>query len=137
MPHPLHRHLAILLAASALAAACGANQAEPVPTSAVVPITAATATTAAGSSSTAGTTVPEPTTTASTLATTTVPTIATFPGMPPVIDPENIYSEAVAGKMSPNTDGALEYVYVPSNDDGTITVIDQKTFEIVDKYRTY
>jgi DNA-binding beta-propeller fold protein YncE len=56
--------------------------------------------------------------------------------MPPVVDPTNLYSEAAAGKMSPNTEGALNYVYVPSNDDGSITVIDQNTLKIVDKYPT-
>lgn len=56
--------------------------------------------------------------------------------MPPVIDPTNIYSEATSGKMAPITEGKPHYVYVPSNDDGSITVIDQNTLEIVDKYRT-
>jgi DNA-binding beta-propeller fold protein YncE len=138
VPLPLRRHLSILLVAS-LFAACGANTAEPPATSSVVPITAAPPVTVGSSSSASTATTdgtPEPTTTAATLPTTTLPKIPTFPGMPAVIDPDNLYSEAVAGKMSPNVQGALEYVYVPSNDDGSITVIDQKTFEIVDTYRT-
>jgi DNA-binding beta-propeller fold protein YncE len=56
--------------------------------------------------------------------------------MPPVVDPANIYSETAIGKLSVNVDGAKEYVYVPSTDDGTITVIDQNTLGIVDTIQT-
>src|SRR6185436_12333173 len=36
-----------------------------------------------------------------------------FPGMPPVIDSKNLYSESVAGKFSPAVAGVLPRVYVP------------------------
>ena len=53
--------------------------------------------------------------------------VKTIDGMPPVPDPANIYSEAAAGKMNPVTADAKRYVYVPSNNAGTVTVIDQDT----------
>ena len=56
--------------------------------------------------------------------------------MPPVPDPSNIYSEATAGKLSPVTANHKSYVYVPHNDDGSVTVIDQNTLEIVNKFPT-
>jgi len=39
--------------------------------------------------------------------------IATVPGMPPVVDPRNLYSETTAGKLSPAVAGDLPRVYVP------------------------
>ena len=41
-------------------------------------------------------------------------TVTTVPGMPPVADPANLYSETVAGKLSPAVKGALPRVYVPN-----------------------
>ena len=38
-----------------------------------------------------------------------------YPGMPPVTDPTNLYSETAAGKMSPATQGALARIYVPEH----------------------
>ena len=40
--------------------------------------------------------------------------VATVPGMPPVPDPKNLYSETASGKLSPAVAGALERVYVPN-----------------------
>src|SRR6267378_7869117 len=39
--------------------------------------------------------------------------VNTVPGMPPVVDPNNLYSEIGADKISPATVGALERIYVP------------------------
>jgi YVTN family beta-propeller protein len=55
--------------------------------------------------------------------------------MPPVVDPHNVYSETASGHMSPAVAEAKAYVYVPSNDDGSVTVIDQGTLTVVDHYR--
>src|SRR5262245_60794844 len=38
----------------------------------------------------------------------------TTPVMPPVIDPNNLYSEATSEKLSPTATGALARVYVPN-----------------------
>jgi YVTN family beta-propeller protein len=61
--------------------------------------------------------------------------IVTVPGMPPVIDPDNLYSEATAGKMSPATAGALRRVYVPNLRSNDVYVIDPATFEVVDRFK--
>ena len=59
----------------------------------------------------------------------TPPTAAERPrpglgGMPPVVDPANIYGETATGHMAPATDGALDRIYVPNGHSGTVTVID-------------
>lgn len=72
------------------------------------------------------TSLPDPSTTATTSTVASTTTIA-----PPV----NIYANTAVGDMSPNVAGALSYVYVPSNDDGSVTVIDQTTMKVVDHYQ--
>lgn len=59
-----------------------------------------------------------------------------LPGMPPVIDPRNVYSESVTGKMSPATAGALNRVYVPNVKSGDVYVIDPAKFQVVDHFVT-
>ena len=48
--------------------------------------------------------------------------ITTVPGMPGVPDPTNLYSETVAGKLSPAVAGALPRVYVPNRRANTVSV---------------
>lgn len=54
------------------------------------------------------------------------------PGMPPVPDRNNLYSETVAGRLSPAVAGALERVYVPNRSANTVSVIDPATLKMVD-----
>jgi DNA-binding beta-propeller fold protein YncE len=61
--------------------------------------------------------------------------IKTIPGMPPVVDPSNLYSEAGAGMLSPKTAGALYRVYVPDLRSNDVTVIDPKMMRVVDRFR--
>jgi YVTN family beta-propeller protein len=61
--------------------------------------------------------------------------IETVPGMPPVPDPANLYSEAGAGKLSPAVAGALARVYVPNVKSNDVYVIDPATLKVVDKFR--
>jgi YVTN family beta-propeller protein len=61
--------------------------------------------------------------------------VVTVPGMPPVTDPTNLYSETVAGKMSPAVEGALPRVYVPNRRANTVTVIDPATLQVVDTFK--
>jgi YVTN family beta-propeller protein len=61
--------------------------------------------------------------------------IVTVPGMPPVADPRNLYSEIGAGKFSPATADALERVYVPNRAENTVSVIDPATLKVVDKFK--
>ena len=58
----------------------------------------------------------------------------TLPGMPPVPDPRNVYSESTAGKLSAATAGALSRVYVPNVKSGDVYVIDPATFQVVDHF---
>src|SRR3954469_20619232 len=58
----------------------------------------------------------------------------TLPGMPPVINADNVYSESVAGKFSAATMGALPRVYVPNVKSGDVYVIDPATFQVVDHF---
>jgi len=58
-----------------------------------------------------------------------------MPGMPPVKDPANLYSEAAANRLSPAVAGALSRVYVPDRITGDVFVIDPATFKVVDRYR--
>lgn len=57
-----------------------------------------------------------------------------IPGMAPVIDPADVYSETAAGKPSAAPADAKSYVYVPDNDDGQVWVIDQATYEVVGRH---
>src|SRR5262245_42368719 len=62
-------------------------------------------------------------------------TIQTVPGMPPVIDAANLYSETAAGKFSPNVAGALPRIYVPNRVSSDVYVIDPATDKVVDKFK--
>ncbi len=63
------------------------------------------------------------------------PAVATIPGMPPVPDRNNLYSETVAGRLSPAVAGALERVYVPNRSSRTVSVIDPATMKVVDTFK--
>jgi YVTN family beta-propeller protein len=52
--------------------------------------------------------------------------VQTVPGMPPVVNPANIYSEA--------GQGALSRVYVPNLKSSDVYVIDPATYKVVDHY---
>ncbi len=63
------------------------------------------------------------------------PTVATVPGMPPVIDSSNLYGEARYGNFSPAVAGALPRVYVPNLRSNDVYVIDPATLKVVDKFK--
>ena len=86
-----------------------------------------------GQSTDGSTTTPDgATTTRTTPAGTTVPSkFKTIPGMPPVIDDNNIYSEQSANKMSATVKNHKPLVYVPNNRSASVTVIDPATFKII------
>jgi YVTN family beta-propeller protein len=60
--------------------------------------------------------------------------IPTLPGMPPVINPSNLYSETDVGKMSPAVAGALPRVYVPNRSSNDVHVIDPETLQVIDRF---
>ncbi len=61
--------------------------------------------------------------------------VLTVPGMAPVPEAGNLYSETGAGRMSPAVAGALERVYVPNHTANTVTVIDPATLKVVDTFK--
>jgi YVTN family beta-propeller protein len=61
--------------------------------------------------------------------------VGTVPGMPPVINPSNLYGEAAAGRLSPAVADALPRVYVPNRQSNSVFVIDPTTFKVVDRFK--
>jgi YVTN family beta-propeller protein len=57
-----------------------------------------------------------------------------IPGMPPVPDPKNLYSETAAGRLSPAVATHLPRVYVPNVKANTVTVIDATTLTVIDTF---
>jgi DNA-binding beta-propeller fold protein YncE len=57
-------------------------------------------------------------------------------GMPPVVNPENLYSEMGANRFSPAVKGALYRIYVPDRISGDVTVIDPALMKVVGRFRT-
>ena len=62
-------------------------------------------------------------------------TIQTVPGMPPVIDPNNLYSETRPDKLSPIVAKHLHLVYVPNRASNDVWVIDPAMLKVIDKYK--
>jgi YVTN family beta-propeller protein len=61
--------------------------------------------------------------------------IETIPGMPPMVDPANLYSETGTDKLSAAVAGALPRVYVPNVKSNDVYVIDPATLKVVDRFR--
>ena len=57
-------------------------------------------------------------------------------GMPPLVDPANVYSETGVGKLAEVVKGDLERVYVPNLRSGDVYVIDPATLKVVDRFKT-
>jgi YVTN family beta-propeller protein len=70
--------------------------------------------------------LPSSTTTATSTSTTDAATTTTTAG---------VYSHTGVGQMSPAVANAKPYVYVPSNGDGSVTVIDQQTMKVIKHYK--
>jgi YVTN family beta-propeller protein len=54
-----------------------------------------------------------------------------LPGMPPVLEPQDIYSEDRPGKLSPAVSGFPSLIYVPNSGSNSVDVIDPATFNII------
>jgi DNA-binding beta-propeller fold protein YncE len=61
--------------------------------------------------------------------------IGALPGMPPVVDPNDIYSETQAGKLSPTVRNFPNLIYVPNSDSNSVDVVDPRTFRIVNHFK--
>jgi YVTN family beta-propeller protein len=58
-----------------------------------------------------------------------------LPGMPPVVDLTNLYSEAAANRLSPAVTSALPRVYVPNVVSRDVYVIDPSRLRVVDRFK--
>jgi YVTN family beta-propeller protein len=72
---------------------------------------------------------------ASTQPAAAAPGIDVVPGMPPVLDPANLYGEAAAGRIAPAAAGALPRVYVPNLRSNEVYVIDPATLKVIDRFK--
>jgi YVTN family beta-propeller protein len=61
--------------------------------------------------------------------------VQTIAGMPPLLDPRNVYSEIGPDRVSPATAGHRELVYVPHVQSNDVYVIDPRTLKVIDKYK--
>jgi YVTN family beta-propeller protein len=57
------------------------------------------------------------------------------PGMPPVVDPANLYSETRPDKLSPAVANVPARVYVPNVKSNEVHVIDPATLAVVDRFK--
>jgi YVTN family beta-propeller protein len=62
------------------------------------------------------------------------PPVKTVPGMPPVLNPANLYSAAGFNMLSPAVAGALTRVYVPNLRSDDVYVIDPATRKVIDRF---
>ena len=58
-----------------------------------------------------------------------------LPGMPPVLDPNDIYAADRPGNLSPAVRSDPPRIYVPNSESNTVTVIDPGTFRVIDEFR--
>jgi YVTN family beta-propeller protein len=63
------------------------------------------------------------------------PAVSTVPGMPPVLDPKDLYSAARTGNFSPAVAEALARVYVPNRQSDSVSVIDPATYRVLETFK--
>jgi YVTN family beta-propeller protein len=61
--------------------------------------------------------------------------VVTLPGMPPVIDPRNLYSETAAGKVGAALRDDLERIYVPNLRSNDVYVVDPALMKVVGRFK--
>ena len=94
------------------------------------------------SGSTPVTTSPGPTatppspTTGTPSATPSASAAAMLPGMPPALDPKDVWAADRPGRMAPVAKGFRYLIYVPNSGSDTVTEIDPRTYRIVRTFRT-
>jgi YVTN family beta-propeller protein len=58
-----------------------------------------------------------------------------LPGMPPVLNPKDIYAADHAGQLSPAVKSFPSYIYVPNTGGNSVDVIDPKSFKVVRHFK--
>src|SRR5256714_6960233 len=61
--------------------------------------------------------------------------VESIPGMPPVTNPTNLYSETTADKLSPAVANVPARVYVPNVKSHEVHVIDPATMTVIDRFK--
>ncbi|GGZ77197.1 beta-propeller fold lactonase family protein [Streptomyces echinoruber] len=60
------------------------------------------------------------------------PAVDGLPGMPPVLDPKDVYAADRPGRLSPVVKGFPSRVYVPNTNSDTVSVIDPETYQVIE-----
>ncbi|MEU9368357.1 hypothetical protein AB0D71_27515 [Streptomyces avermitilis] len=60
------------------------------------------------------------------------PVVDGLPGMPPVLDPKDVYAADRPGRLSPVVKDFPSRVYVPNTNSNTVSVIDPSTYEVIE-----
>ncbi|MEU0969640.1 hypothetical protein ABZ357_31120 [Streptomyces sp. NPDC005917] len=63
------------------------------------------------------------------------PVVDVLPGMPPVLDPTDVYSADRPNKLSPVVKDFPSRIYVPNTNSDTVSVIDPKTHRVIQTIR--
>jgi YVTN family beta-propeller protein len=63
------------------------------------------------------------------------PALEPLPGMPPIVDPGNVYSETAAGRVPPALQGDLPRIYVPNLRSHDVYVVDPVALKVVDRFK--
>ncbi|WEQ51319.1 hypothetical protein LV478_12345 [Komagataeibacter oboediens] len=61
--------------------------------------------------------------------------VDTIAGMPPVVDPKNIYTETRAGNLNPEVAQDPPRIYVPNLRSNNVYVIDPQTYKVVARFK--
>ncbi|WP_374762524.1 hypothetical protein [Komagataeibacter xylinus] len=61
--------------------------------------------------------------------------VDTIPGMPPVLDPHNIYSETQANNLNPEVAKDPPRIYVPNLRSNNVYVIDPQTYTVISRFK--
>jgi YVTN family beta-propeller protein len=61
--------------------------------------------------------------------------IATVPGMPPVLDPRDLYTEIASDKVSAALRGDLDRIYVPNLRSNDVYVVDPAAMKVVGRFK--
>ena len=56
------------------------------------------------------------------------------PGVPPVPDPKNLYSETAAGELNQEVAGDFQRIYVPNRRSNNVYAIDPQSLAVLDRF---
>ena len=122
----LHLSFMLAIVLVTLAAGCGSGDDRRPPAPRAQPSTSASPSTPADGASPAR---PTPTTATGSRGT-------LLPGMPPPLDPRDVYAADRPGQLSPVMRRFRPLVYVPNSEAGTVDEIDPRTYKVVRHFRT-